>query len=142
MSDSINEAQVAIAKLAAAEATLAMLNIEKDLAADDLLPAEVRRALNDLELEYGPSMIALSEEIEKLRHEARRLVLEAGETVAAGPYRFEYSAGKSGGWDGKALEKLADALRLAGSDRVADAILACRKPNGKPYVSIKEAKEE
>lgn len=133
-------AQELIEKYAAAKAALAHVMAEKQQIANTLIPAEVHKALYDLDVEFEEAITDLSAQADSMREQAKDAVLSHGATVSVAGWSFKYSRGKSGGWDTKELEKLANSMRAAGNPTVADNILACRKPDGNPYVSVEEVK--
>lgn len=64
-----------IADLLEKENALFLLRREKETIATDLLSAEIKAALTNLDIEYDPSIAALESRIEALRQEAKAAVL-------------------------------------------------------------------
>jgi hypothetical protein len=68
---------------------------------------KVQSELDALELEYGPIIDSVQENISDLENEIRTDVLLHGETVSGGTYRAIYTRGRIS-WDNQGMEKFAE----------------------------------
>lgn len=91
------------------------------------IPAEVQKILDDIEVEFGSSQDAITQEIALIEAEAKSLVLESGETAKGGSLQAVYAKGRIT-WDTKALD---------GYAKANPAISEYRK-QGDPSVSIRK----
>lgn len=102
--------------------------LHSDMAAkrEQIIPAEVKAELADLEAEYAPAIEAAQAGIAGLEAEIKAAVLEHGATVKASNLQAVWMRGRVS-WDTKALDGFAKAR---------PELLAFRK-EGPPTVSIR-----
>lgn len=115
-------------QLSEARAAAEVLRLDKQAAIDAAIPAEVKAALLDIDLEFDDSEQAAAAKIAEMEAAVKAAVLANGETVKAHGINAVHSAGRVS-WDSKAL----DGYALNHPE-----LFAFRK-EGKPSVSLRNA---
>ncbi len=112
-------------QLANFQAEKDVLAIEKQELLDQILTAEIRARIDEIEAEFSPRLAAVDENIAALEEEIKQDVLENEATVRGSFLRAVWNKGRIS-WDTKGMDRYA----LNHPD-----ILQYRK-QGQPYVSI------
>lgn len=103
----------------------ALLNMDKDRLLDQVVPAEVKAQISDIESEFADKLTAINAQIAEAEAQAKADVLAGGQTVKAHGWEFRVNKGKTS-YDTKLLDGMATLI---------PQILTARK-EGEPYVSI------
>lgn len=103
------------------------LRLEKEQLIDDLTPTEIKKAIENVRVEYSDKEQAVSKNIADLEGEVKQAVIDAGETAKGGALQAVYNKGRVS-WDSKKLEGLMIAF-----PRIEEA-----RKQGDPYVAIKK----
>ena len=106
-----------------------VLILEKTAKSKALIPSEIQVQLDALEVEFAENIAVIDNLITDLESQVRELTIEKGATVKGRYLMAIWNKGRSGGWDNGKLEGFAMAY---------PAILAAKKPDGEPTVSIRE----
>lgn len=114
--------------LAENKATRDVLILEKTAKIKALIPAEIQAQLDALEVEFAENITVIDNLITDLESQVRELTIEKGATVKGRYLMAVWNKGRAGGWDNGKLEGFAMAY---------PAILAAKKPDGEPTVSIR-----
>lgn len=122
MPPSINEK---LDQLANFQAEKEVLQLQKQELIDEILTAEIKARLDDIEAEFAPRVAAVEENIAALEDEIKTAVLENGATVRGAFLRAVWYRGRVS-WDTKGMEEFA----LSHPE-----VMRYRK-QGQPYVSI------
>ena len=104
-----------------------LLSIDKKYAKQLAMPPEVAKALDDIETEYAPKEIAITEKIMDLEEQVKAAVAETGATTKGGSLQAVFAKGRVT-WDSKGLEGLMVAVPQLGQFRKV----------GNPSVSIRK----
>ena len=108
-------------------AHLALVNADYENKRAAIL-APLHEQLTDLEEELAPIQSAISHEISTLETEIKEDVLHVGETVRGHSFMAVFAKGREGSWDSN---------KLKGFAMAHPEILAAKKPDGEPTVSIR-----
>lgn len=117
--------QFKLDQLANFQAEKDVLAIEKQELLDQVLTAEIRARIEEIEAEFAPRLAAVEENIAALEEEIKQDVLQNGATVRGSFLRAVWNRGRVS-WDARGMDHYA----LSHPD-----ILQYRK-QGEPYVSI------
>ena len=79
-----------------------LLMLDKKRAEDDVIPAEIKKHLEDIGAEYAPQESAIAEKVAALEAEVKAEVIAGGVTVKGGALQAVFSKGSTT-WDTKAL---------------------------------------
>ena len=112
-------------RLANYQAEKEVLQIEKQQLIDQILTAEIRAHLAEIEAEFEPRLDAVEQNIAALEEEIKQDVLHEGATVRGTFLRAVWNKGRVT-WDTKGMDNYA---------QLHPEILRYRK-QGQPYVSI------
>ena len=112
-------------RLANYQAEKEVLQIEKQQLLDQILTAEIRAHLAEIEAEFEPRLDAVEQNIAALEEEIKQDVLHEGATVRGTFLRAVWNKGRVT-WDTKGMDNYA---------QLHPEILRYRK-QGQPYVSI------
>ena len=80
-----------------------LLMLDKKRAEDDVIPAEIKKHLEDIDAEYAPQESAIAEKVAALEAELKAEVIAGGVTVKGGALQAVFSKGRTT-WDTKALD--------------------------------------
>lgn len=105
-----------------------LLRLVKDEKINALMTPEIRAAIAAAEAEYDQAFETLRAEADTLTAEVYAEVMKEGATCTGDVYMAVYNKGREGSWDGSALKGYAAAH---------PEILAFRKPDGLPYVTLR-----
>lgn len=115
-------------RLAELDAHRDTILVDVEALKQQIIPAEVKQQLRDIDEEYDSKLEAISQERSQLELEVRDEVMVAGESVKGNVYRASYVEGRTS-WDTKALDGYA----------VAHPEIAQFKKLGAPSVRISNA---
>ena len=106
-----------------------LLNLKKqDLIATILTP-DLRKQIADIETEFTTKAVTVEENIAYLEVEIKDDVLTMGQTVKGEHIMAVWAKGREGGWDNG---------KLKGFAMAHPEILAAKKPDGEPTVSLRK----
>jgi hypothetical protein len=118
-------------KVAEMQSEIDNLNRQRFNAHEDLLPKEIRVALDEIDIKFDDEIKTLRFFIDGLKQDIEATVLSTG-TTAKGKYIMAtWNKGRAGGWDSAKLEGFA---------LVHPEILKAKKPDGEPTVSFRAVK--
>ena len=121
------DAKQILDQLTEAYAQLDLLQIDHAQKRDDAIPSEVEAVLADIDIEFEPKLDAVKELISNLEEQAKKAVLEAGETVKGGALQAVYVKGRVS-WDTKKLDGLMIVLpELNQARKVGEPTVTIRK---------------
>lgn len=121
------DAVTILEKLTEAYAQRDLLNMDKAKLLDEVIPVEVKQAIDDINAEFDEKLTGLSQVITNLEAQAKDAVLQCGETIRGGAVQAVYSKGRVS-WDGKKLD---------GMMALVPGLAAARK-EGEPSVSLRK----
>ena len=116
-------------KLDELNAQLQMLTIAEKEAVDMVITPEINAKLTDVHAEFFPRQKLIQEEITALTEEIKADVVKIGATVKGSNLMAVWSKGREGGWD---------SAKLKGFAMAHPEIMAAKKPDGEPTVSIRK----
>ena len=102
--------------------------MDKQELIDKAIPAKVKKAVQEIEQEYALILSTSDELIAAIETQIKTAVLAEKKTERGQYLMAVYAKGRSGGWDNGKLEGFAMAY---------PAIMAAKKPDGEPTVSIR-----
>jgi hypothetical protein len=111
--------------LANYQAEREVLQLQKQELIDEILTAEIKARLDEIEAEFAPRMVAVDENIAALEEEIKADVLQNGATVRGTFLRAVWNRGRVS-WDTKGIDEYA---------LYHPEVIRYRK-QGQPYVSI------
>lgn len=112
-------------QLANFQAEKDVLQIEKQALIDEILTAEIKARLEEIEAEFAPRLEAVAQNIEALKEEIKQDVLQQGASVRGSFLQAVWNKGRVS-WDNQKMEQYA---------LYHPEVLAYRK-QGQPFVSI------
>ena len=80
-----------------------LLMLDRKRAEDDVIPAEIKKHLEDIGAEYAPQESAIAEKVAALEAEVKAEVIAGGVTVRGGALQAVFSKGRTT-WDTKSLD--------------------------------------
>ena len=95
------------------------------------IPAEIKKAIEELNAEYNPMIETVQTELAETKIQIEQTVLEQGSTLKGSRFMATWNKGRDGGWDSKKLE---------GYAMVHPEIMGAKKPDGQPTVSFRQVK--
>lgn len=119
-------AQQLLEQLTELYAQLDLLNIDREKAKQEIIPQDVRDALEALALEYSPKQEAVGQKIAELEAQVKDEVIASGQTAKGGALQAVYTKGRVS-WDSKVLDGL----------MIAVPELEKARKQGEPSVSIR-----
>ena len=105
------------------------IGLQRNEAMDSAFPEELRKILDDIEVEFAGRLEIVNEKISDLEKEIKSDVLEHGETVKGSYLQAVWNKGRVS-WNSKALEGFA----------VAHPEIAAFRKQGKPSITIRQIK--
>jgi hypothetical protein len=112
-------------QLANYQAEKEVLQLQKQELLDEILTAEIKARLEEIEAEFAPRLVAVEENIAALEEEIKTEVLQGGATVRGTFLRATWNRGRIT-WDTKGMDEYA---------LYHPEVMRYRK-QGQPYVSI------
>lgn len=104
-----------------------LLHIDNASARDSAIPADVAKALADIDAEFMPKHQAIAEKIEELETQVKTAVLTEGVTVKGGALQAVFSKGRVT-WDGKKLDGMMSLIpQLEDARKVGEPSVTIRK---------------
>jgi hypothetical protein len=117
--------------LAELEAQKDSIRAQHEEITNSLIPPEIKAAIDANDISYLAAIDAITMQASALETEIRAEVLKIGKTQPGKYYMAVWSKGRAGGWDSGKL----DGFAMAHPE-----ILAAKKPDGEPTVSIRPVK--
>ena len=116
-------------QLAEYQAQRTLLDMDKQKLIDAVLTAEINAQLQEIEAEFSQKVEGVDANIATLTEQVKAEVLKAGASVKGSYLHAVWAKGREGGWDG---------AKLKGFAMAHPEIMAAKKPDGEPTVSIRK----
>lgn len=116
-------------KLSDYQAQRALIEIQKQELVDSVYTPEIKARLQEIDAEFAAKYEGVDANILTLTEEIKQAVLINGESVKGTYLHAVYAKGREGGWDG---------AKLKGFAMAHPEIMAAKKPDGEPTVSIRK----
>jgi len=116
-------------QLAEYQAQRTLLDMDKQKLIDAVLTAEIKAQLQEIDAEFSQKVEGVDANISALTEQIKAAVLANGASVKGSYLHAVWAKGREGGWDG---------AKLKGFAMAHPEIMAAKKPDGEPTVSIRK----
>ena len=104
--------------------------LQKKALLEQVMPKEVLEQIDEIEVEFSPTLQAIDDEIDEIEHRLRGLIIGAEESYKGENLTVKYSQPRKT-WDAKKLEQLARR-----HPEIAVEIERCSKVGDKPSITF------
>ena len=111
------------------QAQRALIEMDKVKAIESVMTPEIKQAIADIDAEFTTKYEGVDANIAELTEQVKQAVTANGSTVKGKYLMAVYAKGREGGWD---------SAKLKGFAMAHPEIMAAKKPDGEPTVSIRK----